>query len=90
MSNRSTILTILGVAVVMLVIGVAIGSVAFPSTKTDTSTLFPKTLTTTVEVPNYSGYAYRNTTLTVTKTISVNGNNTILVGTCTAVSLSLT
>ena len=34
--NRTTILTIVGVAVIMLVIGVAIGSVAFPMTKTDT------------------------------------------------------
>jgi hypothetical protein len=41
MSNRRTaILTTLGVAVIMLVVGLAIGSVAFPLTKTVTITTF--------------------------------------------------
>src|SRR5271157_6260833 len=38
MNNRKAILTTLGVAVVMLVMGVAIGSIAFPATKTQTVT----------------------------------------------------
>lgn len=38
MNNRNANLTILGVAVITLVIGVALGSVAFPMTKTETTT----------------------------------------------------
>ncbi len=38
MSKRTTILTMVGVAVIMLVIGVALGSVAFPMLKTETTT----------------------------------------------------
>jgi len=34
----STILSLVGVAVIMLVIGTGLGSVAFPTTRTETST----------------------------------------------------
>lgn len=36
--KRSTLLSLVGVAVIMLVIGTALGSVAFPTTETETTT----------------------------------------------------
>ena len=49
-SKRQTvILTTVGVAVIMLVIGVAIGSVAFPMTKTETTTQLSSVTTTVTQ-----------------------------------------
>lgn len=92
---------VVGLAVIMLVIGVAIGSIAFPTTKSETTT-------------NVSGSNYPITTLTIAQTqvstvtstcfvqnetqpamesicvmptlVPLNNNNATLVGVCTAVS----
>ena len=50
--KSSTILSLVGVAVVMLVIGTALGSIAFPVTKTETTSFlssFTSTQTLTIE-----------------------------------------
>jgi hypothetical protein len=66
----STIFSLVGVAVTMLVIGTALGSVAFPMTKTETTTLlssFTSTQTETLTlISNVSGHA-STTTLTTEK-----------------------
>jgi hypothetical protein len=67
------VLTIVGVAVVMLVIGVAIGSIAFPITKTETTIQ----LSTTTAVQ------------TQTIILTLGNNNVTLVGVCTVVSYVL-
>ena len=74
----------------MLVIGVAIGSVAFPMTKTQT---------TTVPATNEGGYDYSYTTVTVATTqvstvtqtvnLTLNSGNITLDGVCTVVSYLL-
>ena len=52
--NHSNILTVFGIAVIMLVIGVAIGSVAFPMTKTETMTQLSNVTATQTLVRNVS------------------------------------
>lgn len=66
----TTILSIAGVAVIMLVIGTALGSVAFPMTKTET---------TTQTIASSSA-----TTMFITKVVTVVTNTSSSSSTCTA------
>ena len=89
----STILSIVGVVVVILVIGMALGSVIFPVTKTVTSTLsFPVTSTrteivaSTITESSYFVIYPGNVSATVTKEIleeRVGGIQVEISGNCT-------
>ena len=60
--RQTVILTTVGVAVIMLVIGVALGSIAFPLTKTQTTTReTTETANLTITQVNVVGQSYPTT-----------------------------
>jgi hypothetical protein len=61
--KSSTILSLIGVAVILLVIGAALGSIAFPMTKTETTTQVTTTTQTAI-------HSTTETILTQTSTLS--------------------
>jgi len=81
----STILSLVGVAAVMLVIGTALGSVTFPMTKNETTTLLSSVTSTQTSIltliSNVSGASYPIITITF-EIVHVNP----LVPTCVTVS----
>jgi hypothetical protein len=68
--KTSTILSIIGLAAVMLLIGTALGSIAFPMTKTVTDT---STVTTTVSTVTQTIVNQTSSTLTVSIKCSIAG-----------------
>lgn len=66
--KSSTILSLVGVAVIMLIIGTALGSVGFPTTKTEASTLLSSVTSTQIStltlISNASGQSYPIITIT--------------------------
>ena len=81
-SRRTAILTTVGVAVIMLVIGVALGSFAFPTARTQTTTQI-SIVTQPVAVRNVTQ------TLTVTSTVSFPVTTTTLANTNSTSSLEV-
>jgi len=66
--KSSTIVSLVGVAVIMLIIGMALGSVTFPVTRTETTTLLSSVTSTETEtqtlLSNVSGLSYPTITIT--------------------------
>ena len=87
--KSSTIMSIVGVAAVMLVIGTALGSVTFSTTKTETTTLLSSVTSTQTEtqtlLSNVSGQLYPVITITYQGVFVYP-----VVGTCTTVSGKVT
>ena len=70
MGNRTVILTTTGVAAIMLVIGMALGSFTFPMTKTETTTQLTGGTTTVTQMSVVSQTSVSTAVSTVTVSIS--------------------
>jgi hypothetical protein len=86
--KSSTILYLVGVAAVMLVIGTALGSIAFPMTKTETTTFLTSVTSTQTSTMTLISYVSGQYTITeeilqgsfATLTVYTSGNCTEFAG----------